>query len=138
MDWEYIHQDGSWVESTAVLDGGVLYIGSSDSMALFAFDPDDGKLLWKFPTGGWSWSMPAVTADTVYIGGVSASPYYVPGVTLVRGLWAVDRESQALRWYLPTEKTTGYLTGGVFATPLVVGDVVYVGSLDGSFYALRR
>ncbi len=136
LEWEFAHKDGSWVESTGVLRDGILYIGSSDACALFAFEADSGKLLNKFHTGSWSWGMPAVTEDTVLIGGVGASPYYVPGVTLTRGLWAIDRVSGKQKWHLATGELPSFLNGGVFATPLVADGVAYFGSLDGGLYAV--
>ncbi len=135
--WEHVHGDGSWVESSGVLREDVLYIGSSDALALFAFAAETGELLWNYRTGSWAWSTPAVLDDLVLIGGVSAEPYYFPGVTLDRGLWAVDRRSGEELWHYKTDKIPGYITGGVFATPIVVNDIVYFGSLDGNMYALR-
>ncbi len=138
VHWEYPHKDGSWVESTSVLDDDVLYIGSSDALALFAHDPTSGELLWKFNTDSWNWGTPAVDADTIYIGGVAPPTSYRADITPKRGLWAIDRDSHKLRWHLPTEKLPGYVTGGVFATPVIIDAVIYVGSLDGSLYALRK
>ncbi len=135
--WEYIHESGSWVESTAVYQGGTVYIGSSDALVLQAFDAASGELRWSYRTGGWSWATPAVAGDTVYIGAVSAHPYY-PGVTLERGLHAVDRKTGARRWSLPTRALPGFVTGGVFSRVLVLDDRVIFGALDHRVYAVRR
>ena len=136
--WEFDHTDGSWVESSGVVFDGVLYVGSSDALTLFAFDGATGRLIWKYRTGGWSWSTPAVTDDTVYIGAISAFPYYFEGVTLERGLHAVDRKTGKAHWVVPTGKLPGYVTGGVMSTPLVVGDEVVVGALDNRVIAVPR
>jgi outer membrane protein assembly factor BamB len=137
LEWEFVLADGSWVESTGVVLDGVLYIGSSDSLTLFALDAESGEVLMKFRTGGWSWGTPAVHEDAILIGSVSAHPYYFPGVTLERGLWALDPVTAEPMWHLPTAELPGYLTGGVFATPLILDGIAYFGSLDGGMYAVE-
>ncbi len=136
--WEHVHEDGSWVESTGVYDDGIVYMGSSDALALLAFDAATGKVRWTYRTGGWSWATPAVSADAVYIGAISAHPYYFEGVTLERGLHAVDRRTGARLWSLPTQALPGFVTGGVFSRPLVLDDRVVFGALDHRVYAVRR
>lgn len=60
-------------------------------------------------------------------------------MTLERGLHAVDRNTGTSKWRFETDELTGgYLTGGVYSSPAVTKDAVYVGSLDGRLYALKR
>ncbi len=136
--WEYLHEDGSWVESTGVVDDGTFYVGSSDALILQAFDAATGKLRWSYRTGGWSWGTPAVAGDAVYIGAISAYPYYFEGVTLERGLHAVDRRTGARLWSVATRALPGFVTGGVFSRPLVLDDRVIFGALDHRVYAVGR
>jgi len=138
VEWAHSHKDGSWVESSPVIREGVVYIGSSDALKLFAFDLATGEELWQFKTDGWSWGAPVVTNDTVYIGGISASPYYFPGVELEPGFYAVDRESGEVRWNMTPGPIEGYITGGVFASPALADDVVFVAALDGTIYAVKE
>ncbi|MCP3979405.1 MAG: PQQ-binding-like beta-propeller repeat protein [bacterium] len=128
--WEHEHADGSWVESSGVFREGTLYIGSSDSLKLFAFDGASGRVKWTYRTGGWSWGTPSIAGETIYIGSISASPYYFAGVTLERGLHAVDLGSGERRWRIETGELPGYVTGGVMSTPLVVDGEVVAGALD--------
>jgi len=128
--WEFEHKDGSWVESSGVYRDGVLYIGSSDALTLFAFDGATGSVKWKYRTGGWSWCTPAISGESIYIGSISAFPYYFEGVALERGLHAVDLRTGRPRWIVATEKLPGFVTGGVMSTPLVVDGKVIVGALD--------
>lgn len=128
--WEFEHTDGSWVESSGIYQEGVLYVGSSDALTLFAFDGATGRVKWKYRTGGWSWGTPAISGKTVYIGSISAYPYYFEGVTLERGLHAVDSETGEPRWVVSTGELPGYVTGGVISTPLVTDGKVIVGALD--------
>lgn len=138
QQWQHVNEDGSWVESAPVFDGGVLYIGSSDALSLYALDADSGSTIWEFRTGGWSWSDPVLADDVVYIGGLSASPYYFEGVELRPGFFAVDQETGTGLWEFTPERIEGYLTGGVFSTPAIVGGVVYVAGIDGRLYALKQ
>ncbi len=138
VEWTHLHADGSWVESSPVVEGGVVYIGSSDALALLALDAGSGTEVWRFKTGGWSWSTPVVTNEVVYIGSISAFPYYFPGVSLVAGFFAVDRQTGEERWRMTPEAVEGYVTGGVFAAPVIEAGIVYVASLDGRIHAIRE
>ena len=135
---EYVHADGSWVESSPVVDDGDVFIGSSDALKLSVFDADTGDVKWEFKTGGWSWGKPAVENGVVYIGSLRAYPYYVDGVDLVNGLFAVDQQTGTLKWSVKTGTIDGYITGGVFSTPVISEGVVYVAGIDGRLLAIRE
>jgi glucose dehydrogenase len=136
--WEFEHTDGSWVESSGIYKDGVLYIGSSDALHLFAFDGATGAVRWKYRTGGWSWCTPSITGETIYIGSISAYPYYFEGVTLQRGLHAVDLNTGKARWVEPTDELPGFVTGGVMSTPLVVDSKIVAGALDNRLIVLAE
>ena len=118
-----------------MVEGEIVYVGSSDALALLALDATSGAEVWRFKTGGWSWGTPVVTDEVVYIGSISAAPYYSP---LAPGFFAVDRQTGEERWRLTPETVEGYITGGVFAAPVVDAGIVYVASLDGRIQALRE
>jgi len=128
--WEFEHTDGSWVESSGIYKDGVLFMGSSDSLTLLAFDGATGDIKWKYRTGGWSWCTPSISGETIYLGSISAFPYYFEGVTLQRGLHAVGLKTGKPRWVVPTGELPGFVTGGVMSTPLVVNGKVIAGALD--------
>ena len=136
--WQHVNEDGSWVESSPVFDDGVLYIGSSDALALYALDAESGATIWEFKTGGWSWSDPVLEDDVVYIGGLSVSSYYFEGVDLRPGFFAVDQETGAGLWEFTPQLIEGFVNGGVFSTPAIVGGVIYVAGIDGRLYALKQ
>ena len=139
LRWTHPHADGSWVESSAVFADGRFVVGSSDALKLQALDPATGRELWAYRTGGWSWSTPAVANGVAYVGSLSGSPYYMPGVTLQGALHAVDAATGRLLWrFTPGPSIVpGYITGGVAAAPAVVDGVVYVGAMDGKVHALK-
>lgn len=136
--WRHDYADGSWVESSAIHDDGRLYVGSSDALKLSAFAADTGRELWSFDTGGWTWGVPRLANGTLYIGAISATPYYMPGVTLRPGFFAVDAATGREKWRFEPGAAQGYVTGGVAGTPEVAGGVLYIGALDGRVYALKE
>ena len=76
-----------------------------------------GDLLWRYKTGHFVVSSPAVVDGVVYVGSYDSYVY------------ALDADSGQLRW----RYETGYR---VYSSPAVVDGVVYVGSGDDYLYAL--
>ncbi len=136
--WTHTHEDGSWVESSGVCNDGVVYMGSSDRLMLFAFDAESGESKWEFKTGGWSWGTPVVENGVVYLGSISASPYYFEEVELQAGFYAVDKMTGNLIWQMAPGMIEGYITAGIFSKPVVVEGVIYVAGLDGVLYAYQE
>jgi outer membrane protein assembly factor BamB len=123
----------SWVESSARLADGVLYIGSSDYQQALAIDAATGRKLWTFGTDGSAWSTPAVTEHLVYIGAVG-----IPHMDLIHhhgGFFAIDRQTGNAVWRYPMGEIPGSNTYGVASSPTVANGLVYFGGLDGTFYA---
>jgi outer membrane protein assembly factor BamB len=50
----------------------------------------------------------------------------------------VDRGTGEGAWEFTPQPIEGYITGGVFSTPVVVDGVVYMGALDGRLYAFEE
>ena len=136
--WRHEYPDGSWVESSAIYGGGRFYVGSSDALKISAFDAASGQEIWQFKTGGWTWATPTLANGTLYVGALSASPYYFQGVTLRPGFYALDAATGGERWHFTPGATKGYVTGGLIGSPAVVNGMVYVGALDGRIYALKE
>lgn len=136
--WSHDYSDGSWVESSAIAAGGMLYVGSSDSLKVSAVAADSGRELWQFKTGGWTWATPVLANGTLYVGALSGYPYYFEGVTLRHGFHAIDAATGREKWSFALPPVAGYVTGGVAAAPVVAGGTVYVGAIDGRIYALKE
>ena len=126
---------GSYVDSSARMRDGVLYIGSSDYQLLFALDPKDGHEIWRFDTGGWAWPTPAVTDTQVFIGASSGMVY--PIQHRAGAFYAVDRASGKLLWRYPVGRVKDAFIYGVTSSPAVDGDRVFFGGMDGVLYAFR-
>lgn len=133
IKWKYFYWS-SWVESSARLHKGILYIGSSDYQQMFAIDAATGKRIWNTGTDGSSWSSPAVTDKMVYIGVVGVNPYFIDHHG---GFLAVDRATGNIIWRFPMSAINGSVDYGVASSPAVDDGMVFFGGLDGTFYAFR-
>jgi outer membrane protein assembly factor BamB len=130
VQWKHRNTDGSWVESSAVFDDGMIYVGSSDSQRLWAYHADTGDVAWGYDTRGWSWAKPVVTDSTVYIGSIGAPAH---GTTLP-GFYVVDRRTGEERWRFVPGTGEGWIDGGVHSPPVITGGTIYVAGLDGAVY----
>jgi outer membrane protein assembly factor BamB len=111
----------SWVESSARVVDGVLYVGSSDVASLFALDPSTGELKWSYNVRGYAWCSPAVSNGVVYIGA-----YSLGGEA---GFYALDAKTGQPKWTLTVEN-------GIVSSPTITNGVIYFGGMDGKLYAV--
>jgi outer membrane protein assembly factor BamB len=117
-----------WVESSAALAEGLVFVGSSDWDKVNAINASTGELKWDFTTEGDPWSSPAVANGVVYIGSTGA------------GLYALDAASGSELWTVetgaPLKTVDNRFSSSVVSSPLIVDGVVFFGSLDGKLYAV--
>jgi outer membrane protein assembly factor BamB len=125
---------GSWVESTAVPHGDLFYIGSSDLRRAAAYDPKDGRVVWRTDVYGSPWGRPLVTDSTVFVGAEGASPYTIRHLG---SLCALDRRSGRIVWRWPVPALPGVVQTGFAAGPALDGGTLVIGGLDGSLYGFR-
>jgi outer membrane protein assembly factor BamB len=133
VNWKFFYWS-SWVESSAKIRDGIVYIGSSDSHQLFAIDPATGKQIWNFDTDGDPWSTPAVTEKRAYIAAAGMPGYLIP---MQGGFFAVDRATGKEVWRYPMAVIPGKDLYGAASSPAADHGMVFFGGLDGTFYAFR-
>lgn len=136
--WQKALPGGSWVESSAVADSddGYFYIGSSDAKLLFKMKTQTGDILWQVATPGWSWGQPVVDENRVYIG---STGHDEPGWFMTqRGFMAVDKESGETAWDYQPSMISGFVHGGVYASPAVSAGKVLIPDLDGYIHVYRQ
>ncbi len=134
VKWKFFYWS-SWVESSARVRDGNLYIGSSDYQQLFAIDARTGKRVWNVNLDGSVWSTPAVSARSVYIGVVGVVSYFIEHRG---GFFAVDRATGKVAWRFPMNVIPGAVDYGVASSPAVDANLVFFGGLDGTFYAFKH
>ncbi len=128
--WCFAYPSGiPWVESSAAVADGTVFVGSSDWYKVNAVDAATGELKWQFTTKGDPWSSPAVSNGTVYIGSTGGYLYALDAAAGTE-LWKVKTDA-ALKTVDPVR-----FDGGVVSSPVVVDGVIYFGGLDGKLYAV--
>jgi outer membrane protein assembly factor BamB len=154
--WRFEDANGQYVGSGTEADG-LFLIGNGDGK-VYALDVSDGTKIWEFTTHDRVWATPVVVDGTAYIasldhclyavdlktgteqwqvefgGAVAATPVYDGA----GHLWVGDFASQLSRVDLDTGEVSWTYTADswLWATPLLVGDTLYVADVKGSVYAL--
>lgn len=124
----------SWVESSARVADGTVYIGGSDFRRVSALDPATGRTLWATDVRGLTWGSPVVTADTVFAG---AAGQNIEGTVIQHtgGIVALARATGAVKWrYTPTAPAGADFTGFAGSLVSVEGKIVGAG-VDGTLLA---
>ena len=112
-------QAGSYIAASPAVDDGKLYVGTFDNEVI-GVDVAKEEILWRYkhPKREFPfYSSPAVTRDTIILGGRDKMVH------------ALDRKTGEARW-------THSMRTRVDASPVVVGDRVYVADLTGVLKAL--
>jgi outer membrane protein assembly factor BamB len=126
--------DFSWVESSAAIANGKVFVGSSDLNTIYAFNAKNGNVNWALKIKNDSWSSPCYHKGIVYIGLAS---YANKADTLMGGaILAINASDGTEKWKVSCGITP--FIGGVVSSPAVYNDVVFYGSLDGKVYAVKN
>lgn len=137
--WEYDYGHNNWVESSPILMGGIIYIGSSGNKYVLGLDSQTGELLTAYMDQVFFWSTPAIKDNLLYIGGAAFMQNPAVG-----GLFSLEIPSDGnplpikLRGYLSVAETLmpDGNWAGVASSPVVVNGIIYFGGLDGKLYAI--
>jgi outer membrane protein assembly factor BamB len=125
----------SWVESSATVRDGVVYVGSSDAAAVFAFDARTGERLWKTDVYGWAWGQPAVADERVFVGTAALRGYQ--NDVHHGGVMALDLATGRVVWrYVLEPPAEG--AWGFPGSPAVGAGLVFVTGLDGRVLAFAQ
>lgn len=122
----------SWVESSPAVQDEVAYVGSSDTLKLFALRLGNGEPLWERGVPGWAWARPAVAAGNVYLGTVGSESYMAPRAG---SFLAADRRTGEIRWLFPARPPAEAGIWGFAASPAAGPGQVYAADLTGRVFA---
>ena len=110
-------EGGEAFDSSPAIVDGVVYVGTATG-ELIALGLADGKLRWSYKAGeAIGESSPAVAGGRVYIG------------DLIGVVHAVSPPTASRSWTFKTQSE-------IKSSPVVVGDLVLMGSYDGKLYGL--
>ena len=137
---------------------GKVYFPTSDSSLLYEVDAGTGKVLRSLSFNHWYlYSSPALAGNVLYIGSTQGKVAAVGlGDMKVRWSYETDASKQHSAEYVKPDGTPNgealfhsdfyddmvsgvervMSMGAILSSPVVAGDVVYVGSADGNVYAL--
>ncbi|WP_411030705.1 PQQ-binding-like beta-propeller repeat protein [Spongiimicrobium sp. 3-5] len=148
-------EPGGWVIATPTVYKENVYFGTSDGHAFYAMNKKSGKLLWKTPLAMRAYGAATVDNDIIYFGtfdGKLLGLDYASGK--VKWEFQTDKSKQNYHTiydetghfkkgfqlygpnYLATEKKIHAL-GSILSTPVIKEKVVYFGSSDGNYYAVK-
>lgn len=151
--------DGSWVNNSPVVHKGKIYFGTSIPSIVHALDAKTGTSLFRLSTGTPIFSSMALAGSTLYVAKFSGK---LTAIDLKTQAPAWTFETDAAKQNAPSitnpdgsikfeavfpspnlfydDMVIGVgklLSMGTFlSSPVVVGDVIYIGSTDGFLYAL--
>jgi outer membrane protein assembly factor BamB len=150
MKWAY-NTKGSWVLNSPAVSHGKVYFATSDTGLLYAADAKTGSIAFSVNWGWPMFSSPAIAGDMLYIGSTAGT---VNAARLADGTKAWSFATEASKknaaeipsYFAPF--TTNFYDdvmgaydkllrlGPILSSPVVVDNVIYVGSVDGNLYAL--
>jgi len=151
MKWNYDAKH-SWVLNSPAVSRGKVYFATSDTGLLYAADAKTGAIAFSVNWGWPMFSSPAIAGDMLYIGSTAGT---LNAVNLSDGSkgWSFATEASKknapeIPTYFAPFTTNFYddviaaynrllLLGPILASPVVVENVIYVGSADGNVYALN-
>jgi outer membrane protein assembly factor BamB len=150
---------GSWVISSPAVNDGKVYFATSDSGLFYGLDARSGAPLFSLKSNGWPmFSSPSIAGGMLYIGSHEGK---LMAIDLKTQQFAWTFQTEASRQNGPaftkSDGTPNYevaftedfydsmivgvskmlTVGTIMSSPVIVDNVIYVGSTDGNLYALQ-
>jgi len=130
LNVKWMYKTGEAVTSSPAVVDGKVYIGSNDQN-LYCLDAYTGEKIWSFKTEYRIASSPAVVGGRVYIGPDDGYIYCLDAKTGEQK-WKVNLYGGNVPTYL-----WEVATWQARSSPVVIGDRLWVGALDGKVYCLE-
>ena len=148
-------EDGGWITATPTAYKENVYFGTSDGHAFYSIHKKYAKVVWKAPIAMRVYGAAVAYKDIIYFG------------TFDGKLLGLDYKTGALKWSFQTEQSklnyhtiynkdghfrkgfelygTDYVAteakihelGSILSTPVINEEVIYFGSSDGYYYAVK-
>ena len=159
LNWKY-SANHSWILSTAGVEDGTVYVGTSDSFLFLALDANTGKEKYRLTANGYIYSSPALADHTAFFGDFTGKMFAVDMQTgqKLDEFATPSRKSNAkkvlredkldfqyaaagldLSLYKTSQSVMNqfYTLGAIVSSPVVANGVIYFGSSDGTLYAIN-
>ncbi len=155
--WRF-NNSGNWVVSSPAVTRGKVFFATSASSLYIVLDAETGKPVAQQTTKAFVFSSPSVAGNSVYLGVLNGTleardldsgdllwEYQVPASKRNAGwILTADRQFNAPMMFTSNWREAPIVTtvqaasvGSIFSSPLIVNDVIYFGSTDGSLYAVE-
>ena len=148
--WTFATVGGAWASSSPAVSNGRVYFGEGSSGLYRGLDAKTGKSVMTLESVSAPFSSPAIAGNMLYVGEFDGKVAAL-NLTTRKIAWTFQTrpDPNALRKKLNDDdidrqfydnmvvRVNGFVSQGVFSSPVVVGGVVYVGAGDGYLYALR-
>jgi len=156
LAWSH-DEHGSWVIASPAVSGNSVYYTTSDERTFFALDAVTGAQRFSVRYGAYAFSSPAIAGSVAYFGTFDGRLYGVDvstGKVVARFSTDASRENLAshllpdgslnLNPYYADPTLDGiivglsriYQLGSIAASPVIANGVLYVGSTEGTLYAI--
>ncbi|MBK8549607.1 MAG: PQQ-binding-like beta-propeller repeat protein [Ignavibacteria bacterium] len=112
-------------QSSPVIYDKTIFFGLGDGY-VYAVDSENGKLKWKYETGGVVHSTPVIDSGKLYIGSFDGYVY------------ALNVSDGSLVWKFKTVGHQYFPLGEVQGSPAIYNDLVFIGARDYNVYALDK
>ena len=155
--WSF-NNKGSWVLTSPAVHEGKVYFGTSDSSLLHVVDAATGEKRFTIETGFPIYASPAIANGALFVG-TFGGRLLAYDLKTHQPLWAFETEASkknAPAYSKPDGSIDfsklisavfyddmvmavhkAYTTGAFLSSPAIAGDTLYIGSADGSVYALK-
>lgn len=112
-------------QSSPVMINNIIFFGLGDGF-VYAVDPENGNIKWKYETGGAVHSSPAAENGKLFVGSFDGYVY------------ALNISDGSLIWKFKTAGHSYFPKGEVQGSPQVKDDLVFIGARDYNFYAIDK
>ncbi|MBX5320474.1 MAG: PQQ-binding-like beta-propeller repeat protein [Candidatus Bathyarchaeia archaeon] len=128
LNLKWAFQTGGDVSSSPAVVDGKVYVGSHDKN-WYCLDAYTGAKIWNFTIGHYVRSSAAVVGGRVFTG-ADDGYFYCLNASTGQQIWKTPAGGHFPNMMVPTEFQPR-------SSPIVIGNRVYVGSLDGKVYCLN-
>ncbi len=155
--WKF-NNKGSWVVGSPAVRDGKVYFATSDSSMLYEVDAKSGTPVFSLKFKGWPlFSSPSIAGNMLYVGS-NEGKFMAIDLSAQKPAWSfqTDGSQEHGATYTNPDGSPKYeaafmenfyddmvagvakmmSVGAVLSSPVIVNNVIYVGSTDGNLYAL--